>query len=403
MSTSVSPTGSYMPTGVTTLTTRPSGTPTITDVSSPSPSNSMLPSESPVVSASVSPTGSYMPTGVPTLTARPSGTPTITGAPTPASSESPTHFPSSGPTVTSAPTFLLSKTPSTVPSQVPTITPEPTALPSISPEPSSEPSSSTQAPSNEPSLAPTEACAVSDRETALLVTLESVFDTSLVQDPVTPQSAAFDWLVSTDVGTDPCDRLQVIQRYALAVFYESTDGTNWAVDDGWLSMSPVCDWFEVECLEDNSTIFQITLFDNNLSGTLPQELAALTTLRDFDVFFNSLVGTVPDYFSFWPDLILFDVENNTLTGEPLVYLDGSQDMNTDTGTLLPNLRFFRLSHNEFEGSLDPSVARQLSNVQQLWIAGNKFTGQIPSEIEIFAELGTSSDQPQSTGSTYVLV
>ena len=239
---------------------------------------------------------------------------------------------------------------------------------------------------------------MSNRETALLVTLNGAFDTSLAQDPTTPQGVAFDWLLNTDVGTDPCDSLQVTQRYALAVFYESTDGNNWAVNDGWLSGSPVCDWFEVECLDDEATISQLTLFDNNLSGSLPEELGALKSLRDFNVFFNSLIGPIPDFFSAWPELILFDVENNTLTGEPLIWLDGSQNPNDDIGFLMPNLRFFRLSHNQFEGSFTPSVARQLSGVQQLWIAGNSFTGQIPNEIGIFTELGKSKDRPTRVSS-----
>ena len=244
---------------------------------------------------------------------------------------------------------------------------------------------------------------MSDRETALFVALDAAFDVSLVQDPTTPQGAAFDWLLNTDVETDPCDTLQITQRYALAVLYESTGGIDWAVDDGWLSASPVCDWFEVDCADNETTIIQLTLFDNNLNGTLPEELAALKSLRNFNVFFNSLRGTIPDYFSAWPELILFDVENNTLSGEPFAWLDDSQRLNDDTGMLMPNLRFFRLSHNQFQGSITTNVARQLSSIQQLWIAGNKFTGQVPNEIGIFTEMRKPKDRCASVISSNVSI
>ena len=379
----------------------PSGTPTTNSPShvpsvNPTTSSSEFPTSSPsptildetheptVRSTTLLPTVSDVPSSFPTVSGIPSMTPTITSAPTgiPSSnaSRSPTitNLPTQTPTTSQVPT--TGPTRSMTPSESPTMTPNPSAPPSASIGPSLTPSSSTQAPSADPSSIPTEACSVSDRETALFVALDAAFDVSLVQDPTTPQGAAFDWLLNTDVETDPCDTLQITQRYALAVLYESTGGIDWAVDDGWLSASPVCDWFEVDCADNETTIIQLTLFDNNLNGTLPEELAALKSLRNFNVFFNSLRGTIPDYFSAWPELILFDVENNTLSGEPFAWLDDSQRLNDDTGMLMPNLRFFRLSHNQFQGSITTNVARQLSSIQQLWIAGNKFTGQVPNEI-----------------------
>lgn len=229
---------------------------------------------------------------------------------------------------------------------------------------------------------------MADREAALMSVLEGVVDPTFMSDPTTPQGAAFSWLLNTDTGTDPCDSLQVVQRYALAVLYESTNGDNWAVNNEWLSPFSVCEWYEVQCMNDGVTVEQLALYDNNLNGTLPWELRALTSLRGFNVFFNSLVGTVPDYFSAWPNLILFDVENNTLYGDPLGLLDRDTDLNDDMGTLLPDLRFFRISHNMFEGPFNPEAARQLSNIEHLWMAGNKYFGTIPTEIGLLVNLGT---------------
>lgn len=203
-------------------------------------------------------------------------------------------------------------------------------------------------------------------------------------DASSAQGQAFQWIVA-DSSTSPCDSLAVSQRFALATLYYSTNGDEWAFNENWLSNEPVCEWFEVICFDDEETILQLNLFNNNLEGTLPWELRAISSLRGFDVFFNSLVGTIPDYFSAWPDLVLFDVENNTIGGSPFYMFDPIPP-NEDTGYLMPNLRFFRLSHNIFTGGFPPEAAVQLAGVDQLWMAGNEFRGQLPTELGEFVEL-----------------
>jgi hypothetical protein len=58
---------------------------------------------------------------------------------------------------------------------------------------------------------------------------------------------AKNWLCDDDTWVPPAndsdpDRLWN-ERYAMAVFYYSTNGNGWNIDDEWLSSTSVCDWY----------------------------------------------------------------------------------------------------------------------------------------------------------------
>jgi hypothetical protein len=61
-----------------------------------------------------------------------------------------------------------------------------------------------------------------------------------------------------DEGTDACKVEEVIERYALAIFYNTTNGQGWTNDDGWLSDFGVCDaWRGIICV--NNRVEEINL------------------------------------------------------------------------------------------------------------------------------------------------
>eukprot|EP00735_Rhodelphis_limneticus_P009519 TRINITY_DN2789_c0_g1::TRINITY_DN2789_c0_g1_i1::g.27605::m.27605 TRINITY_DN2789_c0_g1::TRINITY_DN2789_c0_g1_i1::g.27605 ORF type:complete len:146 (-),score=7.44,sp/Q9SHI2/Y1723_ARATH/31.52/5e-08,LRR_4/PF12799.2/0.00031,LRR_1/PF00560.28/34,LRR_1/PF00560.28/2,LRR_6/PF13516.1/1.4e+02,LRR_6/PF13516.1/3,LRRNT_2/PF08263.7/0.59,LRRNT_2/PF08263.7/3.8e+03 TRINITY_DN2789_c0_g1_i1:312-749(-) len=82
----------------------------------------------------------------------------------------------------------------------------------------------------------------------------------------------------------------------------STNGELWRNSSGWhTTTTPVCDWFGVACDEAGNAI-SLTLNDNGLNGTLPEELAALQTLTKIDVRGNYLSGDVPQSLATSPTL-----------------------------------------------------------------------------------------------------
>ncbi|CUG73206.1 GP46-like surface antigen, putative, partial [Bodo saltans] len=123
---------------------------------------------------------------------------------------------------------------------------------------------------------------------------------------------------------------------------------------------------------------------NSLTGTLPASYSNWTLnfikhkLEALQVFSNALSGTFPSFFvsaSFCSSLVTLDVRDNHLSGGfPL------------RGVIMncSSLRNLYLSNNFFNGSFFnnlPSIAAEVkaTNIQELFIAFNKFTGTVPND------------------------
>lgn len=160
------------------------------------------------------------------------------------------------------------------------------------------------APGPSPELASVLDCALSpeDRRDAIVEELTAASSAADLDDLTTPQGVAAEYIVDVDgSGLCPGDD-GLVQRYALAVLYFSTNGDNWAEcfdgddqcedGDSFLSEGSVCDWAGISC-NGRDEVTRIELFDNGLSGTVPAELAVLPSLRNVQLQENSIGGTVP--------------------------------------------------------------------------------------------------------------
>ena len=80
-------------------------------------------------------------------------------------------------------------------------------------------------------------------------------------------------------------------RAALAALYHATDGPNWRDNTNWLSDSP--EWYGVRT-DREGRVTHVELWENQLTGELPPELADLTRLEDLDFRGNAdLNGHLP--------------------------------------------------------------------------------------------------------------
>ena len=77
----------------------------------------------------------------------------------------------------------------------------------------------------------------------------------------------------------------------LESLYYSTGGLNWIEQSGWLSNSIPCEWPGVSCTGEEVT--SLELADNNLSGSLPEEIGGLAHLNVLDLSGNNLEGEIP--------------------------------------------------------------------------------------------------------------
>mmetsp|Transcript_24461 Transcript_24461/g.35508 ORF Transcript_24461/g.35508 Transcript_24461/m.35508 type:complete len:1116 (+) Transcript_24461:227-3574(+) len=99
-----------------------------------------------------------------------------------------------------------------------------------------------------------------------------------------------------------------------------------------------------------TSLRELHLTDNDLSGAIPDELFELTNLEEIYISFNQFSGELPAKISKWS-----------------------------------KLRYLYSFNNQLSGSI-PSEIGQLSFLKELVLGFNKFTGELPYEIENLASL-----------------
>jgi hypothetical protein len=139
-----------------------------------------------------------------------------------------------------------------------------------------------------------------------------------LQDPDSPQSQALEWLqssandaVSTEEG--------VLQRFALATLYYATNGDGWNDNTAWLSSTNECSWIStadsLDVCDISGRYLSLDLQENNLEGTIPQELRILSsTLKTINFRANRISGDIPATLQDLTDLETLDLSSNNLEG-----------------------------------------------------------------------------------------
>mmetsp|Transcript_34860 Transcript_34860/g.78210 ORF Transcript_34860/g.78210 Transcript_34860/m.78210 type:complete len:562 (+) Transcript_34860:52-1737(+) len=171
---------------------------------------------------------------------------------------------------------------------------------------------------------------------------DSVFDIQ----PMTPQRKALNWLAFEDGMRLTPDNdhwiKKIVQRYALATFYFSTNGQTWDNSYHFLTEIDECNWngkvknYIIGAGWCNGGYIQIlALWDNNLTGRLPPELGALTTLRTLSVFDNHLKEPPPESLTKLVGLWKLHLQKNDFRGDDISYLCGKiphlKELKSDCG------------------------------------------------------------------------
>ena len=110
------------------------------------------------------------------------------------------------------------------------------------------------------------------------------------------------------------------ERDALIALWDDTDGANWTNSSGWRTgpgFSPPgseCSWIGVTC-SGNTAVIRLQLPDNGLVGTLPAELADLSSLTHLELQGNSLGDAIPPELGTLSNLTVLGLEANQLLGE----------------------------------------------------------------------------------------
>ncbi|CAB9506900.1 Leucine Rich Repeat [Seminavis robusta] len=144
--------------------------------------------------------------------------------------------------------------------------------------------------------------------------------TILKEDPKSPQSKALEWLLEDVQYLAHYEDQRIVQKFALVTLFYATDGHRWTTNTSWLSHHVhECNWFKHQsfslrdfrskffpgyfkefknisgapsCHNDTGLYQHLWLDQNNLVGSIPEELFLLTSLKTLSIGRNRIEGTI---------------------------------------------------------------------------------------------------------------
>ncbi|CAM9474636.1 unnamed protein product [Ectocarpus fasciculatus] len=189
-------------------------------------------------------------------------------------------------------------------------------------------------------------------------------------------------------------------RDALVALYDATGGSNWTKNGNWNTDADLSKWYGI-FVNDQGRVVGVHLVANNLQGSIPEALGALSKLGRLLLCHNQLAGTIPEALGELSALVLLHLGNNHLTAgnipEELGALSKLRALalynNQLTGEIparlgqLGDLQDLSLAHNKLRGPI-PEVLGTLSKLRELRLSDNLLTGCIPKELGVLTKLET---------------
>ena len=263
--------------------------------------------------------------------------------------------------------------------------------------------------SNLPTMSPTPSPTLT--EVGFLRELLQPISGTALDDATSPQGQALNWLAFEDQANldfRATNTFVLIERYVMAVLYYSTGGPEWYDDLRFLSNYSVCEWpnigeiedelatsNEVDC-DETGHIVKLRIEENNLNGTMPSELSALSSLEILSLTSGDLQGTLPSELGDLSSLNFFQMAMVNLHGTipesfgKLTTMETFSVYNNELSGELPaqffrsgfNLEIIDFGRNRFEGTIPEFVTQ--SGLVRIYLEDNMFNGTIPSST--FAQL-----------------
>lgn len=236
----------------------------------------------------------------------------------------------------------------------------------------------------------------------------------------TPQSQAANWLANVDPLQIPIDTASISlrQRYALAVLYYKSGGSNWQASFKFLSGASEChwnDWWDPRSKEytdnrpyvtedeqynigvlcnyaddgtKNTIIQRLYLPSIHMTGEIPTELALLTDLVELNLYNNEFDGLIPSALSKLVNLKALALHQNNLAGEfpswigdditgleVINFGDNNIDGRIPTNIQnLLNLTSFNCESCILRGSIEP--LHGIKSLSKIRLGANTLTGSL---------------------------
>ncbi|KAM5556657.1 hypothetical protein ABKV19_024173 [Rosa sericea] len=143
----------------------------------------------------------------------------------------------------------------------------------------------------------------------------------------------------------------------------------------------------------------LNIGQNRLTGKIPSEIGSLRKLVDLNLEQNNLTGPIPPSIGNLSSLTSLALAQNNLVGTVPEVLGRLRSLsifaigpNNLSGLITPSLfnissmNVVSLTDNKFKGSIPPGIALNMPNLQIMYLAGNEFSGQIPASLSNASQL-----------------
>ncbi|CAM9425227.1 unnamed protein product [Ectocarpus sp. 12 AP-2014] len=187
-------------------------------------------------------------------------------------------------------------------------------------------------------------------------------------------------------------------RDALVALYDAAGGSNWKSSGNWNTNADLSKWHGIN-VNGQGRVVGVDLAANNLQGSIPAALGALSKLERLWLCRNQLTGTIPETLGELSASVVLHLERNQLTAGNIpeelgalgklrvLALYNNQLIGEIPARLgqLCNLQDLSLAHNKLRGSI-PGVLGTLSNLREVRLSDNQLTGCIPKELGALTKL-----------------
>ncbi|CAB9525303.1 LRR receptor-like serine threonine-protein kinase [Seminavis robusta] len=233
---------------------------------------------------------------------------------------------------------------------------------------------------------------------------------AIQEDPVSPQSMAFQWLMEEIDVLHNLTEGRVVQRFVLATFYFANSEERWLFSNNWLNhsvheclwYSSLEDWFFFSeaniyipldhiapCEQDPAGYLEDGIlyqgdgilkhfwlsFNGVVGSGIPPELYLLTELRSLALDELNLTSTIPEELSG-----LSNLEYLSMLGCGLF---GSIPEALGSLSKLGVIHFF---YNSLTGTIPSSLFSLTNSMQVITLVGNQLTGPITTELGLLTTL-----------------
>ncbi|CAM6093144.1 unnamed protein product [Calypogeia fissa] len=118
-------------------------------------------------------------------------------------------------------------------------------------------------------------------------------------------------------------------------------------------------------------LVQLSVFQNDFTGTMPEEISNLTNLQYINCHTCNLYGALPNSFSLLTDLQMVTSHRNNLTG-PV----------PESWKSLTNMMNFRMDQNYLSGNFPSWMLSNWLSLQSLQMTENRFSGPAPNITDL---------------------